>query len=197
MIRPMTRENICPAFSINGEFIQDGALAAAIIESVKEIPVGSLEHYRDFYVAMARSRSAFICHDLSKSPMLVNWSEMYCNTPMSATVAVQAYELTAALISLRLRYHGTLDKIYISGVGQDTLCTLRIIPAFKANIDTRTRHTLTSAKQVGWYVMALPEGETVEQIWFTEDCNTRYIGTSEADVKKFIAVANHLNSEPE
>lgn len=195
MITPTKQENIFPAYTINGEFIQDGALAAAIIESVKEMPVGSLEHYREFYIAMARSRSAFVGHGMSKSPMLVNWSEMYCNTPMSATVAVQAYELTAALISLRLRYHGTLDKLYITGVGQDIPCTLRIIPAFKANIDTRYRHELTSSKQVGWYVMALPEEETVEQIWFTEDCTTRYIGTSEADVKKFIAIANHLNSE--
>lgn len=197
MIRPMTRENICPAFSINGEFIQDGALAAAIIESVKEIPVGSLEHYREFYLAMAKSRSAFVGFNVSQSPLLVNWTEMYCNTPMSAIVAVQAYELTAALLSLRIRYHGTLDKIVMDGFGHDTPCTLRIIPAFKANIDTRTRHTLTSAKQVGWYVMALPEEETVEQIWFTEDCSTRFIGTSEAEAKKFIAIANHLNSEPE
>ena len=195
MITPMTREDICPAFSLNGEFIQDGALAANIIESVKNIPVASLDHYREFYLAMAKSRMAFVGFSASQSPLLVNWTELYCNTPMSAVVAVQAYELTAALIRLRQRHNNSLDNITLTGIGSDTKCVLRIVPAFKANIDTRTRHSLTSAKQVGWYVMALPENENVEQIWFTEDCSTRYIGTNEAEVRKFIAIANHLNSE--
>lgn len=195
MISPMTRENICPAFRINAEFIQDGALAASIIEFVKSIPAVSLDHYREFYLVMARSRMAFADHSDTQSPLLVNWTEVFCNTPMSATVAVQAYELTAALISLRKRSNGSLDNILIDGFGEDTACKLRIIPAFKANIDTRTHHSLTSAKQVGWYVMVLPEEETVEQIWFTEDCTTRFIGTNEAEARKFIAIANHLNSE--
>lgn len=197
MIRPMSREDICPAFSINGEFIQDGALAASIIEYTKSIPAVSLDHYREYYMALAKSRTAFMGHNLSQNPLLVNWTEVFCNTPMSATVAVQAYELTAALLSLRVRYQGSLDMISMDGFHSDTPCRLRIIPAFKATLDISTRHTLTGSKHVGWYVMALPEEETVEQIWFTEDCSTRFIGTSEAEARKFIAIANHLNSEPE
>lgn len=169
-----------PLHRLAGIWFKSEADAKMALDHAQSLRQSELRDYALYWKAMSESRAVLAEHRRSGVQMLKDTFECFSGTMYPLDELESLY---SGLGDLCERYAKNLSIKF------------SIAKSITANVEKSTRHQLVGSAESGvWLIETDPENPVLE-IWSSDDTSTRFIGTSEADVKRYIHIANHLNQE--
>lgn len=171
-----------PMYRLPGPHVHDAGVAEAILAYAKPLTGVALKESIEYFRLQSESARPFAYNKESPNSMVRGWSSMFAGHTLNGDEAVKTYRALSEVLK---------------GCEEHFINIYTIVPAFRVNIDTATRHRITSIVQDGVLIVPTLDEWKPEGVYFSDDVSTSVIGCTKEAVEQFIKIANHLNSEPE
>lgn len=171
-----------PMYRFPGPHVSNEILAEAILAHTRSLSDTDMKESADYFRLLSESAGPFAHNEASSNSMVRDWSVMFAGHTLNGTEAVKTFKALSEVVR---------------GCADHFINLYTIVPAYRVNIDTATRHHITSIEQEGVLIVPILNEWKPEGIYFSDDVSTGVIGCTRAAVDQFIKIANHLNTEPE